>query len=198
MSQIADDYIALLGLTYAGYGRDVNPYVDVILTNSVELTELLQSAPIDKGDYAAVWDYGGQLEACNQDEITTLDPILSEYLALQDAAQQISSLDLLAAFGDAQIAWRSELWPTLPNCAEAFEIGLHIFPQRRRPNSLRRAGYRHRPTRARSSAVKRCCMSAWARSSPSFHSSGVRNIAANLSPTAGVVQPARPRTSSTF
>ncbi|MYD09804.1 MAG: hypothetical protein F4X02_07140 [Chloroflexi bacterium] len=127
MSQIADDYIALLGLTYAGYGRDVNPYVDVILTNSVELTELLQSAPIDKGDYAAVWDYGGQLEACNQDEITTLDLILSEYLALQDAAQQISSLDLLAAFGDAQIAWRSELWPTLPNCAEAFEIGLHIF-----------------------------------------------------------------------
>lgn len=127
MGQISDDYIALMGLTYAGYGRDVNPYVDVVLTNSVELTELLQSASIEKGAYAVVWDYGGQLEACNTDEITTLGLILGDYLTMQEAAQEISSLDKLEAFGDAQIAWRSETWPMLPNCSEAFEIGLHIF-----------------------------------------------------------------------
>ena len=127
MSQIADDYIALLGLTYAGYGRDVNPYVDVVLTNSVELNELLQSVPFDEGATAVVWDYGGQLEACNREEIATLGLILSDYLALHEAAGQIHSLELLEAFGDAQLAWRAELWPTLPNCSEAFEIGLHIF-----------------------------------------------------------------------
>ena len=28
MSHIADDYVGLLGLTYAGYGRDTNPYME--------------------------------------------------------------------------------------------------------------------------------------------------------------------------
>ena len=72
------------------------------------------------------WNYGGQLDSCRAEQFDKLRQILGGYLALLESGQQINSLEALAAFGDAQVAWRSELWPALPNCAEAFEIGLHI------------------------------------------------------------------------
>ena len=127
MSQIADDYIALLGLTYAGYGRDTNPYFEWFQNNSAKLTSQLRAASITRGPYEVAWDYGGQLDACNRDEVLTLYQILSDYLDLLEKGQQISSLKKLQAFGDAQITWRTEMWPQLPNCAEAFELGLHIY-----------------------------------------------------------------------
>ena len=127
MSQIADDYIALLGLTYAGYGRDSNPYIEWFLISSGELTNLVRAAPIGRGSHEVAWNYGGQLDSCGADQFDKLGQILREYLALQDMGQGIASLEALAAFGDAQLAWRTKSWPELPNCAEAFEIGLHIY-----------------------------------------------------------------------
>ncbi|MCY3780284.1 MAG: hypothetical protein OXG78_08250 [Chloroflexi bacterium] len=127
MSQIADDYIALFGLTYAGYGRDTNPYFYVFQGNSEELVDLLQATAIESGPHETVWDFGGQLEACDGDELDKLSGILTEYHSVLDAGQGIDSLEALAAFGDAQIEWRRDSWPQLPNCAEAFEIGLHIY-----------------------------------------------------------------------
>lgn len=127
MSQIADDYIALLGLTYAGYGRDTNPYFEWFQTNSAELTDQLRTTSINRGPYEIAWDYGGQLEACNRDELATLGQILRNYLDLLEKGGEVGSLENLEAFGDAQIAWRTNMWPQLPNCAEAFEVGLHIY-----------------------------------------------------------------------
>ena len=67
------------------------------------------------------------MEASGGDSLATLSAVLGEYLALLNMGRSINSLEALSAFGDAQIAWRSEIWPQLPNCAEAFEVGLHIY-----------------------------------------------------------------------
>ena len=127
MTQIADDYIALFGLVYAGYGRDSNPYFESFQTGSFELVDLLQAVGFKSGPRAVVWDYGGQMEDCRGDSLDTLSKVLGEYLALLEMGRSINSLEALSAFGDAQIAWRSDIWPQLPNCAEAFEVGLHIY-----------------------------------------------------------------------
>lgn len=127
MAQIADDYIALFGLVNAGYGRDTNPYFASFQTNSFELDDLIQAVDIKSGPHEIVWNYGGQIEACRVDELATLSKILDEYLALLDTGTSIDSLEALSAFGDAQIAWRRDNWSQLPNCAEAFEVGLHIY-----------------------------------------------------------------------
>jgi len=127
MSHIADDYIGLLGLTYAGYGRDTNPYMEWFQLKSAELTDLVGAAPIARGSHEVAWNYGGQLDSCDADQLDTLGQILRQYLALLESGQGIGSLDALTAFGDAQLAWRAKLWHKLPNCAEAFEAGLHIY-----------------------------------------------------------------------
>ena len=127
MSQLADDYIALFGLVYAGYGRETNPYFASFQTISFELAELIQAVDIKSGPHDIVWNYGGQIETCDIEELNTLSGVLGEYLAVLDMGTNIDSLEALADFGDAQIAWRRDSWPQLPNCAEGFEVGLHIY-----------------------------------------------------------------------
>lgn len=127
MSQMADDYIALFGLTFAGYSHKVNPYYEEFQAKTQELVDFMETLPIERGAHAVVWEFGGELNLCGIDEATLLSEILSEYLDLLDAGGRISSLEELRAFGDAQVAWRRESWPRLPSCAEAFEIGLHIY-----------------------------------------------------------------------
>ena len=127
MTQIADDYIALFGLVHAGYGRDTNPYFESFQTNSFELVDLIQAIDIKSGPHEIVWNYGGQIQGCDSEELDALSKILGEYLAALDMGASINSLEALTAFGDAQIAWRRDSWSQLPNCAEAFEVGLHIY-----------------------------------------------------------------------
>lgn len=127
MSHIADDYIALFGLVFAGYGRDSNPYFVSFQANSFDLVERIQTVDIKSGAQEVVWNYGGQLVSCSRDERGALLGILDEYLALLEMGASINSLEGLSEFGDAQIAWRRDSWPQLPNCAEAFEAGLHIY-----------------------------------------------------------------------
>lgn len=127
MSQIAEDYIGLLGLTYAGYGRETNPYMEWFQLHSAKLTDLAAAAPIGRGSHHVAWNFGGQLDSCDAEQLDILGEILRQYLALLESGQRIGSLDALTAFGDAQLAWRAELWRKLPNCAEAFEAGLHIY-----------------------------------------------------------------------
>ena len=127
MSQLADDYIALFGLTFAGYSHKVNPYYEAFQVGTHKLADLVAALPIDRGDHAALWEFGGELDSCDLDEIASLSEILDDYLHLLDAGGRISSLEELEAFGNAQVDWRRALWPRLPSCAEAFEIGLHIY-----------------------------------------------------------------------
>ena len=127
MTQIADDYIALFGLVHAGYGRDTNPYYTSVQANSQELVDLIQTVGIRSGTHELVWNYGGQIESCGSDEVGTLSEILDGYLELLNMGTSIDSLEDLTAFGDGQIAWRRDSWSQLPNCAEAFEVGLHIY-----------------------------------------------------------------------
>ena len=127
MSQLADDYMALFGLTFAGYSHRVNPYYEESQSNTQKLAELVETLPIDRGAHAMVWEFGGELDLCNIDEVALLTEIVSEYLDLLDAGGRIRSLEELRAFADSQVAWRREAWPQLPQCAEAFEIGLHIY-----------------------------------------------------------------------
>ena len=127
MGHIADDYIALFGLVHAGYGRDSNPYYTSVQANSFELVDWIEAVEIKSGTHEVVWNYGGQIQSCHSDEVGALAGILDAYLAALDLGTSISSLEDLSAFGDAQIAWRRDSWPELPNCAEAFEIGLHIY-----------------------------------------------------------------------
>ena len=127
ISQIPDDYIALFGLTHAGYLRDANPYFEAVQKNGSALLKLLGATAIESGPHEVVWDYGGQLSSCNREQLDLLSRILGDYLALLDMGQSLDSFEALTAFGDEQIEWRSDVWPQLPNCAEAFEIGLHIY-----------------------------------------------------------------------
>lgn len=127
LSQLADDYIALFGLTFAGFGRDSNPWYESFQRNTHELAELMAALPIDRGPQSLVWEFGGELDLCDLDEITTLGEILDEYLALLDAGGRLNSLQALESFGNSLVSWRREQWPRLPSCAEAFEIGLSIY-----------------------------------------------------------------------
>ena len=127
MSHIADDYIALFGLVHAGYGRDTNPYYASVQEQSFELVDWIEAIEIKSGTHEVVWNYGGQIQSCHSDELGALAEILDAYLEALDMGTSINSLENLSAFGDAQIAWRRDHWPQLPNCAEGFEIGLHIY-----------------------------------------------------------------------
>ncbi len=127
LSQTADDYIALFGLTFAGVSHRVNPYYEAFQVGAHRLADLVAKLPLDRGPHALLWEFGGELDLCDIDEIATLSQILDEYLMLLEAGGRIDSLQALEAFGNAKIGWRRELWRQLPACAEALELGLHVY-----------------------------------------------------------------------
>ena len=126
MSHIVDDYAAMIGLIYADIIDDANPYLDSFERNNAELEDVAQLAEFQEDSYAALWRFGGQLPACDKDETFSLSTILSEYQALIESARSIRTLDDLLNFGAAQVDWREGSWQSLPDCAEALELGLLV------------------------------------------------------------------------
>ena len=64
------------------------------------------------------------LPTCSEAELQRVHGIMPGIQALFDLAAEVRTLDDVAAYGHAQIAWRDQLWTSTALCAEAFEMAL--------------------------------------------------------------------------
>ncbi len=126
MRQDSLDRATYFSLFVAGVAAEEIPDEERRGRNYNQLLEMLKPVANGYEAHASTWLYSSTLKSCTVEERDALNEILLGYLALLRLAADAGERTNLIDFGRAQIRWREELWPRLPSCSEALEIGAVI------------------------------------------------------------------------
>ena len=133
MSENSDAFVSAILLDIIGVSREDNPYVemlyggvDTLQTRANAIESAIQNAPATEQPEA-----GSGLKRCTDAQLQSLlDSVIPEFQGLGAAGFETIEAETtseIVQYLEAMIAWRGELWASLPLCAEAFDLGLFMF-----------------------------------------------------------------------
>ena len=123
MSQTASDLATAVAFSYAQVAGPENPFAATLSDDITLLGDLLVFLISSIGEQVAA-DVESPLPACTAADKAAGAAQLSTFDTFVEQAFDIETTDDLLDYSDALIDWRSELWSTVPFCAESVEISL--------------------------------------------------------------------------
>ena len=133
MSENSDAFVSAILLDIIGVTREDNPYVEIIYSGVETLqtrANAIESA-IQSGQAAEQPESGSGLQRCTDAQLQGLlgsvIPDFKRVSATGFETIEAENTSEILQYLEAMIAWREELWASLPLCAEAYDLGLFMF-----------------------------------------------------------------------
>lgn len=123
MSQTATDIATTISFSYAQVPGPENPFAGRLQDDLTLLGDLLVFLISAIGEQVAA-DVESPLPACMEADTAAVAANLAAFDALIAQAIVIETTEDLLAYSAELIAWRNEIWSTVPFCAESVEISL--------------------------------------------------------------------------
>lgn len=133
MSENSDAFVSAILLDIIGVKREDNPYVEMLYSGVDALQSRVNAieSAIQSGQAAAQPDTGSSLQRCTDSQLQRLlgsvIPAFQRISATGFYTIEAETTSEILQYLEAMIAWREELWASLPLCAEAYDLGLFMF-----------------------------------------------------------------------
>ena len=121
MHLIVNDSVSSAALALAGVHVNQNPFIEPLRKNRAKVRKLIdriENAVREPGSKVRPWT------SCADAQRAALKEQVPSYTNYANAEASAGSWDEIVADINAMIAWRDELWSSLPLCADTLELAL--------------------------------------------------------------------------